>query len=74
MMPPIGTNDIVAQEEDRHDYISTNLIWMRRGPDITKLWDRVLHLERDGTGTELSRVNKVGPARVAVAVAGRSGG
>ncbi len=59
MLPPMETNDIVAQEEDHHDYISTNLAWFRRGPEAAKLWERVLVLERDGAGTELSRFNKV---------------
>jgi hypothetical protein len=65
MGPPMGTNDLVAQDEDHHDYISTNLFWARRGPEMAKLWDRVLHLERDGAGAELGRINKVsgGPVR-----------
>lgn len=59
MGPPMGTNDLVAQEEDHHDFISTNFFWARRDSGMVKLWERVLHLERDGAGSELSRMNKV---------------
>ena len=53
------TNDIVAQDEDHHDHISTNLFWARRGLEMAKLWERILNLERDGAEAELSRMNKV---------------
>lgn len=53
------TNDIVAQEEDHHDHVSSSFLWMRRGAEVTALWERVLELESDGMGREQDRFNKL---------------